>query len=195
MMLCVRGKRDDSQLKAIHSNSRRTLILSTTGDTGPAALAGVKHCANPNLNAMCFYPAGQISDFQRRQMTSLLASPNIVVVEFEGSGDDMDAPIKSLQSDAAFMQKTGLAGVNSYNIGRPLAQMVHYFWTVFRALENPTNKEKSVSKINIVIPTGAMGNITACYLSKLSGLQIGHISAATNVNDVTFRTFNNGDLR
>ncbi|GMI15570.1 hypothetical protein TrLO_g14936 [Triparma laevis f. longispina] len=173
---------------------KRTLILSTTGDTGPAALAGVKHCANPNLNAMCFYPAGQISDFQRRQMTCLLSSPNIVVVEFEGSGDDMDAPIKNLQSDKEFMQKTGLAGVNSYNIGRPLSQMVHYFWTIFRALENPTNVANKVSKLNIVIPTGAMGNITACYLSKLSGLPINSIAAATNLNDVTYRTFNFGDL-
>lgn len=39
-----------------------------------------------------------------------------------------------------------------------------------------------------------MGNITACYLSKLSGLPINSIAAATNLNDVTYRTFNFGDL-
>jgi len=48
--------------------SKRTLCVSTTGDTGPAAVAAVVSAGNPNLNIMAFYPRGQISEFQKKQM-------------------------------------------------------------------------------------------------------------------------------
>jgi threonine synthase len=92
---------------------KRTLVVSTTGDTGPAALASVDRAANPNLNILAFFPSGgQISAFQRLQMTSLSGSPNIEVVEFCGGGDDMDKPIKVMQKDEDWMKEAGLCGVN-----------------------------------------------------------------------------------
>jgi threonine synthase len=63
---------------------------------------------------------------------------------------------------------TIICGVNSYNIGRPLMQMVHFIWTYLRVKEqhienNETKKQKEDNfRLDIVIPTGAMGNIAGC---------------------------------
>lgn len=52
------------------------------------------------------------------------------IVSFEGGGDDMDSPIKQTllnNSDCnGADKKRSFCGVNSYNIGRPLVQMVHF---------------------------------------------------------------------
>jgi len=112
-------------------DTKTTLLVSTTGDTGPAAVQAVSDAANPLLTILVHYPQDQISDFQRRQLTTV-ESPCVRVAAFEGSGDDMDAPIKRIltSQSESFLDKTRLCGVNSYNIGRPLMQMVHYVSTL-----------------------------------------------------------------
>jgi threonine synthase len=105
-----------------------TLVVSTTGDTGPAAVQAVQDVNSPYLGILVHYPQGQISDFQRKQLTTATSS-KIQVVAFQGGGDDMDAPIKNIMTDnkSSSSSKNGLiCGVNSYNIGRPLVQMVHF---------------------------------------------------------------------
>ena len=42
-----------------------TLLVATTGDTGPAAVRAVADAANPLLTIVVHYPHGQISEFQR----------------------------------------------------------------------------------------------------------------------------------
>lgn len=42
------------------------LIVSTTGDTGPAAIRAVEGCSR--LSIICFYPHGQVSELQERQV-------------------------------------------------------------------------------------------------------------------------------
>lgn len=42
-----------------------TLLVATTGDTGPAAVRAVGDAANPLLTIIVHYPQGQISEFQR----------------------------------------------------------------------------------------------------------------------------------
>jgi threonine synthase len=122
---------------ATKRNKHITLLVSTTGDTGPAAVQAVSDAANPLLNLLVHYPDGQISSLQRRQLTTV-QSPNVHVVAFQGGGDDMDAPIKNILSssrnekDATLSGSQNdytehlLCGINSYNIGRPLFQMVHF---------------------------------------------------------------------
>lgn len=97
-------------------NRPTTLLVSTTGDTGPAAVHAVRDAANPLLTIIVHYPHGQISDFQRRQLTTV-DSKYVKVVSFEGGGDDMDLPIK--QTLLANGEKTDrtFCGINSYNIG------------------------------------------------------------------------------
>jgi len=109
---------------ATKRNRRITLLVSTTGDTGPAAVQAVADIANPLLTILVHYPEGQISAFQRRQMTCI-NSHVVQVATFQGGGDDMDRPIKNMLTQEA---KSGhfLTGVNSYNFARPMAQIVHH---------------------------------------------------------------------
>lgn len=81
--------------------------------------------------------------------------------------------------------------------------MTHYFWSVFRTLESRYGKDcldpsKTIEEngkfVNVVIPTGAMGNIVACYMSKHCGLPVGRITAGVNANDITHRAFQSGDF-
>lgn len=46
--------------------------------------------------------------------------------------------------------------------------------------------------IDLIVPTGAMGNVVAGYMSKLMGLPIRKFITATNINDITHRVVQNG---
>lgn len=117
-------------------NRTITLLVSTTGDTGPAAVQAVSDIpTNTLLKILVHYPHGQISNFQRKQLTTC-QSTAVHIASFKGGGDDMDKPIKNmLQSSSYFNHKndnnnytaTAYAhdtssspslwtGVNSYNI-------------------------------------------------------------------------------
>lgn len=175
-------------LFARRRNEPRTLLVATTGDTGPAALRAVADVGDPSLRCVVCYPRGQISDLQRKQMTCA-ASDAIRVCCFDGGGDDMDAPIKRLSLGAAFQAAHGLTGINSYNIVRPLAQMVHYVWAFLRCREL-----FSCTTLDVVVPTGAMGNLVAATFVRQRGVPLGKLCAATNVNDISFRAFTEGDF-
>jgi threonine synthase len=110
-------------------NIKVTLVVSTTGDTGPAAVRAIRDVDNPLMSILVHYPEGQISEFQRKQLTTIqYQSPqNIKVAAFQGGGDDMDLPIKRIAASNDVSETNRIVcGVNSYNIGRPLMQMVHY---------------------------------------------------------------------
>jgi threonine synthase len=169
---------------------KTTLIVSTTGDTGPAAVQAVSDLANPLLTILVHYPQGQISELQRRQLTTA-NSKCVRVVAFEGGGDDMDKPIKNICTER---QSKGhrKCGANSYNIGRPLMQAVHFVWTYLKVMEKLGKEPSSDNILDIVLPTGAMGNIAGAYIAKKCGLPLGNLCAAVNSNDIVFRAIETG---
>lgn len=172
-------------------NQRRTFLVSTTGDTGPAAMRAVSDAACANLQIIVFFPDGQISELQRRQMTTV-SGVGAKVVTFEGGGDDMDLPIKKLSSDAAFAERHGLCGINSYNLGRPLAQLCHFFWSYFRSLDQ---LQAEVGRcLDFCLPAGALGNTAAAFMARQMGLPIRQIVAGVNANDITHRTITKGEF-
>ncbi|CAB9510197.1 Threonine synthase-like 2 [Seminavis robusta] len=184
------------QLLSFFATRRKTpttLLVATTGDTGPAAVQAVSDAHNPLLTLLVHYPKGQISDFQRKQLTTV-QSPYVAVAAFEGSGDDMDRPIKNLLQKLQTKERR-LTGVNSYNIGRPLMQMVHYIWAYLRVME--TLKEKPGNPdmtVNVVLPTGAMGNMVGGYMAKQMGIPLGLCISGVNVNDITDRVTRTGQF-
>jgi len=171
-----------------------TLLVATTGDTGPAAAKAVCDSNCPYLRIIVHFPLGQISDFQRKQLTTL-KSPFLKVVSFEGGGDDMDRPIKDILTEQHKLEQYQaigvLCGVNSYNIGRPLLQMIHALWTYFRVVEQEGGTIGTTT-VDFILPTGAMGNMTGAYLVKQMGVPIGYLCAGVNINDITHRVVQTG---
>lgn len=168
---------------AARARRRVALLVATTGDTGPAAIEVVNSC--PRMGLTVAFPAGQISELQERQI-ACRAGDRVRAIRFEGGGDDMDLPIKSLVTDQDFKRRHGLTSVNSINLGRVLAQTAHYVWSFLRATE--ANHEE----VTFVVPTGAMGNLAAGSLARAMGVPIHSFVAATNDNDITHRVIATG---
>jgi threonine synthase len=158
---------------------RATILVATSGDTGGAAVEAFKgrHCAD----LVVLFPAGRVSDVQRRMMTVALA-PNVHAVAVEGTFDDCQAIVKALFNDHGFRDRVRLSAVNSINWARIAAQMVYYF-TAAAALPRDAV---------FVVPTGNFGDVYAGYAAARAGLAFGRLVIATNVNDILARTLASG---
>jgi threonine synthase len=103
-----------------------------------------------------------------------------------GHFDDCQARLKDMFNDFTFRDEVKLAGVNSINFARVLAQIVYYFTSAV-ALGAPHRK------VSFCVPTGNFGDIFAGYLAKRMGLPIEKLIIATNQNDILDRAMRSGD--
>jgi threonine synthase len=103
----------------------------------------------------------------------------------DGDFDDCQAAVKDMFNDFAFREEVKLAGVNSINWGRVLAQVVYYF-TAAVSLGAPYRP------VSFTVPTGNFGDIFAGYIAKKMGLPIADLIVATNRNDILHRTLQTG---
>lgn len=161
--------------------SQVKILGATSGDTGSAAIAGIRGKANIDIFIM--FPEGKTSPLQEQQMTSILDS-NVHNVSIEGSFDDCQQLMKTVFSDLEFKSTHNLAAVNSVNWTRVLAQIV-YFFSAYNQLGAP-------KQFDVAVPTGNFGNIFAGYMAKRMGLPIRRLVLATNANDILARFFNSG---
>ncbi len=164
----------------------KTIIVATTGDTGPAAA----HFAagKSNLDAWVLYPKGMITPEQERQMTTL-PHQNIHAVGVSNcpdGGDDLDLVIAQLFADDRLKKKFRLSSVNSINWGRIMMQTVHYFYGYLQVID------KVGDKINMSVPSGAFGNLCAGGIARKMGLPIDTFVAANNKNACLHRIFSKG---
>lgn len=60
---------------------RATILVETSGDTGPAAVAAVK--ALDSVDIFCLYPKGRVSPVQELQLTTVGAQ-NVQVFRTDG---------------------------------------------------------------------------------------------------------------
>lgn len=163
--------------------TKPTVVLgATSGDTGSAAIAGLRGKAN--LNIVILYPRGRTSEVQRRQMTTV-ADANVHALAVDGTFDDCQDMVKALFADAPFRAQVNLLAVNSINIARVLAQTVYYFYAAC-ALGAPARR------VNFCVPTGNFGDIYAGYLARQMGLPMGKLIIASNRNDILSRCLHTG---
>ncbi len=164
------------------SGDRVTIVGATSGDTGSAAIEAFRGLEN--VDVIILYPHGRVSEVQRRQMTTPMES-NVHTLAVEGDFDDCQAAVKDMFNDFAFRDEVKLAGVNSINWGRVLAQVVYYFTSAV-SLGAPHRK------VSFTVPTGNFGDIFAGYIAKRMGLPIDQLVVATNTNDILHRTLHTG---
>ncbi len=164
------------------SGNRVTIVGATSGDTGSAAIEAFRGLAA--VDVFILYPHGRVSEVQRRQMTTPTEA-NVHAIAVDGDFDDCQALVKDMFNDFAFREAVRLAGVNSINWGRVLAQVVYYF-TAAVSLGAPHRP------VSFTVPTGNFGDIFAGSIAKQMGLPIADLIVATNSNDILHRTLQTG---
>ena len=163
-------------------NERVMIVGATSGDTGSAAIDGVKNCANVDI--VILYPNGRVSDVQRKQMTTV-DSPNVHTVAIDGTFDDCQDLVKAMFNDSAFRSRHNLSAVNSINWARVMAQIVYYV-----AATNHFGRE-----VDVTVPTGNFGNVLSGWIAQQMGAPVGKLVVASNQNDILTRFFESHSMR
>ncbi len=169
------------------NNSSLNIIGATSGDTGSAAIYGVR--GKEGINIFILHPKGRISKVQEMQMTSV-TDANVHNIAIEGSFDDGQAIVKSIFNDIDFKNTYHLGSINSINWARVLAQVVYYVYSALHVTSHENYKAMDFS-----VPTGNFGDIFAGYIAKqlLPEGTIRKLILATNENDILTRFVTKGD--
>ncbi len=167
------------------TGKKMNIIGATSGDTGSAAIYGVK--GKENINIFILHPKGRVSPIQELQMTTVV-DENVFNLAVEGTFDDAQSIVKDIFGDLNFKERHSLGAVNSINWARVLAQVVYYFYAWFQV-----HKETGAEQIEVAVPTGNFGDIFAGYIAKRMGVPINRLILATNSNNILSRCINAGD--
>lgn len=151
-------------------DSRKTILVATSGDTGSAVASAFYRSHRHHV--IILYPKGQISPIQEQQLCCW--NDPIQAFAVRGSFDDCQRLVKS-----AFQQNLKhLSSANSINIGRLLPQMTYYAYTAVQFYQ------KYQKAPGFIIPSGNLGHATAAYWAKTMGFPIRELVLATNANRV-----------
>lgn len=140
------------------------VLGATSGDTGSAAIEACR--GSESLRIVILFPEGKVSEFQRRQMTTV-ADENVFAVAVRGTFDDCQAMVKK-----AFFEHPDLLAINSINWARVAVQAGYYIYVAARL----------GGEFDVVVPTGNFGNVYACWTAKQMGVPIRTITIANNAN-------------
>ncbi|GAB4304230.1 MAG: threonine synthase [Desulfuromonadia bacterium] len=161
------------------------IIGATSGDTGSAAIHGVR--GKENIAIFILHPHQRTSPVQALQMTTVL-DDNVHNIAVTGTFDDCQGIVKGLFGDLEFKEKYRLGAVNSINWARILAQIVYYFSAWFqcrcRGIDRP---------VVFSVPTGNFGDIFAGYIARRMGIPCGPLILGTNENNILTRLVTQGD--
>jgi len=166
-----------------------TIVGATSGDTGSAAIDGVKNCSRVKI--VILYPEGRVSDVQRRQMTTV-NSPNVKTLAVNGTFDDCQDLVKAMFNNQKFREQQRLSAVNSINWARIMAQVVYYF----SAAQQLASSGVSISNgVSFSVPTGNFGNVLSGWIARQMGAPIHQLIVGSNSNDILTRFFATQEMR
>jgi len=148
-----------------------TILTAPSGDTGSAVASAFHGVAG--IRVVVLFPREEVSDRQRRQMTTL--GDNIRTVALNGKFDDCQALVKQAFAGPA-LEGLNLSSANSINVGRLLPQTVYYFYAAARV----AGPEEAV---DVVVPSGNFGNMMGAVIARLMGLPVRRLVVPVNRND------------
>ena len=150
--------------KTLKKNNKTAIVLgATSGDTGSAAIDSCKRF--DSIKSFILLPNGNMSDIQRKQMTTV-DSKNVFTIRVNGSFDDCQDIVKDAFNERSFLKDDQyLLAVNSINWVRIIGQICYYFYASLRA--NDLSKG-----LNFAVPTGNFGNVFACYAASKMGMPL-----------------------
>ncbi|KAJ2156786.1 threonine synthase [Coemansia sp. RSA 552] len=161
-------------------SARLTVVGATSGDTGSAAIYGLR--GKRNVDVFILHPKGRVSPVQEAQMTTVL-DPNVHNVAVTGTFDDCQDIVKQLFGRPEFRRQYSLGAVNSINWARILAQITYYFYAYFALARRG---------LAFVVPSGNFGDVLAGFYAQELGLPVKKLVVATNANDILDRFLRTG---
>jgi len=175
-----------------HEDKTVVILVSTSGDTGTAALKGFENV--PKTRIVVFFPDGAVSPVQERQMRTASGS-NASVFSILGNFDDAQTTQKQILSDQELLARMAEKGytfsaANSMNVGRLLPQIVYYVWGYAQLVAK--GAVKSGDPVNICVPSGNFGNILSAYYAMRMGVPVKRLICASNKNKVLTDFINTG---
>lgn len=161
-------------LTRLHAGSQRPLkiLVATSGDTGGAVAAAFHR--QPGIEVVVLFPKGLVSPTQERQLTCW--GDNVRSLAVQGRFDDCQRLVKEAFADASLRENFELSSANSINLGRLLPQAC-YYWAASLALQREHQQP-----VSFIIPSGNLGNATACVWARHLGAPIDSIVLAHNAN-------------
>jgi threonine synthase len=147
------------------------ILTATSGDTGSAVASAFRGVEG--IRVLVLFPLAEVSDRQRKQMTTL--RDNIRTIAVEGKFDDCQALVKRAFADPD-LSSFDLSSANSINIGRLLPQSVYYFYAASRVA-------KAGEPIIFSVPSGNFGDMMGAVIAGQMGLPIRRLVAPVNGND------------
>jgi len=175
---CMQGLRQPS-------DPIQTVLVATSGDTGGAVAAAFHR--RSGFRVVILYPEGKVSARQAHQLGAF--GDNIHTFRVAGNFDDCQLLAKCALNDPELRQALQLTSANSISIGRLLPQISYYAHAslqLWQELRQP---------IDVIVPTGNLGNALACILAREMGLPIGEVVLATNANRTLPDFFSGDDYR
>lgn len=160
-----------------------TILTATSGDTGSAVAAAFHRV--PGVRVVVLFPRWEVSDRQRKQMTTL--GDNIRTVALEGKFDDCQALVKRAFADPE-LAHLNLSSANSINIGRLLPQSVYYFYAASRVAAPG-------EPVIFSVPSGNFGNMMGAVIAGRMGLPLRRLLVPVNANDAFPRFLASGIYR
>ncbi|KAJ2784312.1 threonine synthase [Coemansia javaensis] len=164
---------------------RLTVVGATSGDTGSAAIYGLRGKAG--VSVFILHPRGRVSPIQEAQMTTVLDA-NVHNVAIDGTFDDCQDIVKQLFGRPDFKRRHALGAINSINWARILAQITYYFYAYFALVRRGIAAPRPV----FVVPSGNFGDVLAGHYARALGLPVARLAIATNANDILDRFLRSG---
>jgi threonine synthase len=156
------------------SSDELTMLVATSGDTGSAV--GAAFHGMPGVRVVILYPDGRVSPRQAHQLGCF--GDNVAAIRIAGTFDDCQRLVKQAFADRELRDRRSLASANSISLGRLLPQMSYY------AAAAESHSRVHQEPLNVVVPTGNLGNAVAAILARACGAPLGAIVLATNANRV-----------
>jgi threonine synthase len=170
----------------LKKEDRSILILTaTSGDTG-SAIANAFY-GLVNIKVLVLFPEKEVTDRQRKQMTTL--GKNVRIVAVDGKFDDCQALVKRAFADQD-LDTLHLSSANSINIGRLLPQAVYYFYAYSRLCDAAKREP-----IIFSVPSGNFGDMMGGLIAYKMGLPVKQFVIVTNENDEFVHFLDTGEYK
>lgn len=174
-----------SYLQGAKGRELLTILLSTSGDTGPAALEAFGGL--PNIEIVNMMPKEGVYPFQWAQMAKAADKPGVHVLELAGAFSDIND--LQMQADLAY----DLGSVNSVNIARIIAQVPYHVASYLKAIE--LEGKEIGDPVDISIPSGNFGNALSAIIARKMGVPFRNIIVATNENNTLDTLLSEGNFK